>query len=525
MKIKKVITAVVVLVVILIGVIFFITNKSSDMTRGFYWNGKKILLDDYVLVDEDNYFINHKLLSELGVIDSFNDKDSRYIQIFYENTLYEINYNLESNTYIEENEKIYINSNYLKSKTNYTIEIYENGDYIFVDSVYNRGKTINASKIREDRYITSGIIKKIENNQEVKIYELYNQWALVRYGSKLGYIMLEDLESISNEIVKNIKSIKTNENKVVAWDLFNRKAETIANYVYYRGLDVIAPTWHSLDSEEFFTDWYLEEYYNYYKDRNVDVWGVFNNSFDRDLTSYYLRDRNRRKQTVEEIIKISEKYNYDGINLDFENLHYEDRDYLTAFIKELYIEALEHNFVFSVDITAVSKSQNWSLIYDREEIGKYSDYLALMAYDATTSPDQGIGPIASLPWVEDSVVELKEITQSNSIILGVPFYTRLWEIIEAEDGIYYDTTALRVKSAQNFIEENEIPIIFDNVAKQNYGEKKIENITYKMWIEDELSLGYRIDLVNKYNLKGIAIWALDYSTDELWEKIHEKNQN
>ncbi|MDW7668682.1 MAG: glycosyl hydrolase family 18 protein [Bacillota bacterium] len=523
MKIKKVIIAAVALIVILVGIIFFITNRSSEMDGGFYLDGEKILVDDYVLVEEDSYFINYDLLSELNLIDSFNDKDSKYIQIFHENSLYEINYNLESNTYIEENEKIYINSNYLKSKTIYDIEIYENGEYIFADSAHNSGKTIDASKIREDKYITSGIIKKIENNQEVKIYELYSQWALVRFGNNVGYVMLEDLESISNEIVKTVNSIKTNENKIVAWDMFNRKVETIANYVYYSGLDVIAPTWHSLDEEEFFTDWYLEEYYNYYKNRNVDVWGVFNNSFDRDLTSYYLRDRVRRKQTVEKIIEISEKYNYDGINLDFENLHYEDRDYLTAFIKELYIEARKHNFVFSVDITAVSKSQNWSLIYDREEIGKYSDYLALMAYDATTSPEQGIGPIASLPWVENAVIELKELTQSNNIILGVPFYTRLWEIIEGEDGIYYDTTALRVKSAQSFIEENEIPVIFDIEAKQNYGEKKIEDTTYKMWIEDDLSLGYRIDLVNKYNLKGIAIWALDYSTDELWEKIHEKN--
>ena len=525
MKIKKVIIFALILLVVLIGVMAFVTNQSADMVGGFYLNGENLLKDNYVLVERDNYFIDYELLSDTNIIDSFNDTDSGYIQIFYKNSLYEINYNIESNTYIRENEKIYINLNYIKSKTNYNIEIYEKGEYIFADSIYNLGKTIDSSKIREDKYVTSGIIKKIEENQKIKIYNLDNQWALARLENNLGYVYLEEIKTISNQITKNINSINTNENKIVAWDLFNRKADTIANYVYYSSLDIIAPTWHSLDKEEFFTDWYLEEYYNYYKNRNVFVWGVFSNSFDRDLTSYYLRDRIRRKQIVEKIVEISKKYNYDGINLDFENLHYEDKDYLTAFIKELYIEALKNNLVFSVDVTAVSKSQNWSLIYDREEIGKYSDYLALMAYDATTSPEQGIGPIASLPWVENAVIELKEITQSNSIILGVPFYTRLWEIIETEDGTYYDTTALRVKSAQSFVEDNNIPIIFDNKAKQNYGEKKIGNTTYKIWIEDDLSLEYRIDLAKDYNLKGIAIWALDYSTDELWLKIHKRNEN
>src|SRR6056297_1050782 len=493
MKIKKIIIFALILLVVLIGVMAFVSNQSAHMVGGFYLNGEKLLKDDYVLVERDNYFIDYELLSDTNIIDSFNDTDSGYIQIFYKNSLYEINYNIESNTYIRENEKIYINLNYIKSKTNYNIEIYEKGEYIFADSIYNLGKTIESSKIREDKYVTSGIIKKIEKNQEIKIYNLYNEWALARLENNLGYVYLEEIKTISNQTTKNINSINTNENKIVAWDLFNKKADTIANYVYY-------------------------------KNRNVFVWGVFSNSFDRDLTSYYLRDRIRRKQTVEKIVEISKKYNYDGINLDFENLHYEDKDYLTAFIKELYIEALKNNLVFSVDVTAVSKSQNWSLIYDREEIGKYSDYLVLMAYDATTSPEQGIGPIASLPWVENAVIELKEITQSNSIILGVPFYTRLWEIIENEDGTYYDTTALRVKSAQSFVEDNNIPIIFDNKVKQNYGEKKIGNTTYKIWIEDDLSLEYRIDLAKDYNLKGIAIWALDYSTDELWLKIHKRNK-
>lgn len=525
MKSKKIIIYLFTAVLIIVAYIYIITNKSSDMDRGLYLNGEKILVENHIITEEDDYFLNLQILTELDVIDAFNDKQSGYIQIYYNYNLYEINYNEKSNTFTKRDDKIYINTNYLQGKTDYNIELYDNGNYIFIDSIKTKGSTVNSTEIRKDRYVTAGIIAKPEGNTEVIIYKLHNQWALVRQRRNLGYVYLEDLKINSQEITKRINSIKTNQNMVVAWDLFNKKYDTVENYVYYEGLDVVAPTWHSLDEEVVFKDWYLEEYYNYYKTRNVDVWGVFNNSFDRDLTGYYLRDRDRRKSVVENIIKISKKYKYDGINLDFENLHYEDRDYLTAFIKELYIEAKRNKFVFSVDITAVSKSENWSLIYDRYEINKYSDYLALMAYDATTSPEQGIGPIASLVWVEEAVKELKDITASNNIILGVPFYTRLWEISETEDGLYRDSTALRISSAEKFINDNEIPIIYDTKAKQNYGEKKIGSTTYKIWIEDEISLGYRIDLVNKYNLKGIAIWALDYSTDELWNKIHEKNQN
>lgn len=523
-KTKVTIKIITLLILIVIIGFVFSTNRKADLEKGAYLNGEKILTDDYIVRDGDSYFINYYLLEEYEIIDSFHDVDSNYIQIFSENEIYEVNYNIESNTYINKENNIYINYNYLKNKTDYNINIFGNGDFIYIDSYNNKILTTDKTKLKSENLITSGNIRKLDSGQELVLYKYINDWALVRTEEFLGYLKIKDIKSFNRTNSYKIKSISTKENIVVAWDLFNRKYDSIVNYVYYEDLDVIAPTWHNLDKEKVMTDWYLEEYYNYYKEKGVDFWGVFSNSFDRDLSSYFLRDRNRRKETVETIIEISRKYKYDGINLDFENLHYEDRDYLTAFIKELYIESLKHNLTFSVDITAVSESQNWSLIYDREQISKYSDYLALMAYDATTSPEQGVGPIASLQWVENAVVELKEITGRNNIILGVPFYTRLWEETETAEGILRDSTALRVESAQNFINKNEIYMTYDSESKQNYGEKKIDDTIYRIWMEDEISLGYRMDLVTQYDLKGIAIWALDYSTDELWQKIYEKTR-
>jgi len=526
MKKNKVITIIIIAVIIITSIVFmFMTNRTKSSEEGAYLNGEKIQLDNYIIKEEDNYFINYSILEENKIIDSFNDVDSKYIQIFYEYQIYEINYNIESNTFIKKENNIFINYDYIKSKTDFSINIYKNGDFLYIENNNTKGITTDKTKLRTDTSISSKIYTKLTPNEEFVIYEYYQNWAFIRFNEHIGYIKLDDIKSTKSERTYKLKELSTNKNLVVGWDLFNRKAESIANDVYYEDLDVIAPTWHTLDNEEIMTDWYLEEYYDYYKNKGVDFWGVFNNAFNRDLTSLYLRDRDRRKNVIEKIIKISKEHEYDGINLDFENLHYEDRDYLTVFIKELYIESRRNNLLFSVDITALSESQNWSLIYDRAEISKYADYLILMAYDATTSPEQGIGPIASIPWIEKAVVQLKEITDNSNIILGVPFYTRLWEITESPEGIYRDSTALRVKSAQGFIEENEIPITYDNEAKQNYGEKKIDNTTYKIWIEDELSLGYRIDLIDKYKLKGIAIWALDYSTDELWMKINEKILN
>src|SRR6056297_641113 len=173
MKIKRIVILTAIFMIILIGLLFFITNKSSDMNRGFYLDGSKVQVDDYVLFENNDYYINYEIFNDLEIIDSFNDKDSNYIQLFYEKNLYEINYNLKSNTYIEKNGEIFINLNYLKTKTDYMIDVYGEGEYLFVDSTYNLGRTINKSKIRNSNYITSDIIQYMEENQIVKIYDLY----------------------------------------------------------------------------------------------------------------------------------------------------------------------------------------------------------------------------------------------------------------------------------------------------------------------------------------------------------------
>ena len=142
MKSKKIIIYLFTAVIIIVAYIYIITNKSSDMDRGLYLNGEKILVENHIITEEDDYFLNLQILTELDVIDAFNDKQSGYIQIYYNYNLYEINYNEKSNTFTKRDDKIYINTNYIQGKTDYNIELYDNGNYIFIDSIKTKGSTV-----------------------------------------------------------------------------------------------------------------------------------------------------------------------------------------------------------------------------------------------------------------------------------------------------------------------------------------------------------------------------------------------
>jgi len=106
---------------------------------------------------------------------------------------------------------------------------------------------------------------------------------------------------------------------------------------------------------------------------------------------------------------------------------------------------------------------------------------------------------------------------SSKIILGIPFYTRLWMVKAGDSNI--STKIYTMKDCQNFIKNNDITTVWDEDAGQNYAEYTSGNITYKLWLEDADSVKRRTEIVNKYNLAGITGWRKGFETSDIFEVI------
>ena len=51
---------------------------------------------------------------------------------------------------------------------------------------------------------------------------------------------------------------------------------------------------------------------------------------------------------------------------------------------------------------------------------------------------------------------------------------------------------------------------------------KKDGIIYKIWIEDEESIKFKLGLVNTYELAGAAYWEKDRETSNVWTIIREE---
>ena len=121
--------------------------------------------------------------------------------------------------------------------------------------------------------------------------------------------------------------------------------------------------------------------------------------------------------------------------------------------------------------------------------------------------------------VEDQIISLINDSQiePSRIILGVPFYTRLWN--EAQDGTL-TTNVYSMQNSQDFIDKYHLEKKMDEEAGQNYVELNDTYVTYKLWIEDADSMQKRADLINKYELAGVAAWQRGFETPDIWTVLN-----
>jgi spore germination protein len=45
---------------------------------------------------------------------------------------------------------------------------------------------------------------------------------------------------------------------------------------------------------------------------------------------------------------------------------------------------------------------------------------------------------------------------------------------------------------------------------------------HQVWFENSRSLAYKLDLVNKYDIKGVAIWRLGQEDPGYWQVLRDK---
>lgn len=295
-----------------------------------------------------------------------------------------------------------------------------------------------------------------------------------------------------------------------AFDPWPNQDAPYAKKLNASGDNIISPSWFKLHSLGLESSPNINvDYVKTYKANGYHVWPLITNRFDPDFTSGILADEAVWKKYAQNLIQYAYIYGFDGYNFDFENVDYSDRDKLTRFVAYLADELHKYNIQSSVDVTGYSNSPNWSLVYDRKSFANSVDYVVLMAYDETWAKSTTAGPVASYPWVRDHAEKMLQEVPSHKLVLGIPFYTRIWH----ESGGVARGETLAIKNESSYFTNHASNIIWNDTLKSYYAAIPTTSGTDKIWFEDNKSLGYKLNLVKELQLAGFAAWRKGFEND------------
>lgn len=301
----------------------------------------------------------------------------------------------------------------------------------------------------------------------------------------------------------------------LTWDTVGRAPADPSRYPDMPGLNVISPTWFHLGEDGLVTSRADPAYVHKAHARGFAVWPLFGNQFDPDLTHEVLADSRLRLGITRQLLVQARIAGFDGINVDWENMNPADRDLFSQFVRELSPLAHRAGLAVSVDVTFPGPSAYWQQCYDRAALGQVADYIVAMGYDQFTEESGAPGPVSSFPWVQAGITSTLKEVPARKLVLGVPFYTRIW----SRKGGTLDTRALGMAEAEAYLARRDATTAFDAIHGLPVVRWLEGQTEYTMWAETPDTLRRRARLARDGGLAGVASWQRRFAGRAAWEAL------
>ena len=558
-KIRSLILFVLIVASIFIGVYIYFFKPNDSVVPAFQ-EGKLNLVLESDVIDDEPRIIDGEVCLPMDTVKEYLDP-----YIYWDENLQKVTITTKDrvirmktdslNAYVNNepvelnipvtiiDDVVYIPIEFLSDFYGIVVNYIEESNVVTIDfknSVQQIAEPVHKDAVvRKGRSVKYPILKRLGADPEstatpkLRIFEEYDKWYKVRTEDGIvGYIEKKYV------VVKKVTVVKLPEEDTgnvawkpqkggisLVWHMMYGKMPDLSKIGEMEGLDVISPTWFQLVNKEGdLINRANAKYVEWAHKRGYQVWALFSNTFnDAEMTGEFLNNTDSRDNAIRQLLSYASLYKLDGINIDFENINIEDRDALTQFVREITPLLKEQGLVVSMDIGVPDGSENYSLCYDREAIGETVDYVMVMTYDQHWSTSPKAGSVAQITWVESKLKRTLESIPREKLLLGLPFYTRLWKEEIGDDGKVKVTNpdALTMDEARALIAENNAPVVWDDESGQFYAEFEKDGATYKIWLESAESINLKSSLVQKYRLAGAAAWKMGDESQDVWEVLNK----
>lgn len=328
---------------------------------------------------------------------------------------------------------------------------------------------------------------------------------------------LEDGEEVLREEVTETEKEKEEENieyalRESAWLPPWYFTESFDSLKDHEGIiDIVNPVFYSANSNGTLldrkpTESDVESFLEYCIQNEISVIPTVG-SYSYDVTDSIFINESSYKKHIENIVTEVDKYNYDGIDIDYEQIRREKKDKYINFLRELSVELKERGKTLSVTVFAqwgdnITYENHSDTIYaqDLKLIGDIADQVRVMAYDYTLQSSPTPGPIGPIDWMEEVLEYTLLKIPKEKVWLGVHLYGYRWK-----DG---EATALTPASFEAIVSNPSINTEFKEDIAEGYAQYGCSGTTCYLYYQTKRGVNLRRELASEYQISGVSYWSL-----------------
>ncbi len=240
-----------------------------------------------------------------------------------------------------------------------------------------------------------------------------------------------------------------------------------------------------------------------------------------NLASIVLNSPQIVERLLTEIIRLMKEKEYQGLNIDLENVLPADREAYNRFLRRTVDRLHPEGFFVSTAVAPKTTGQQTGLLYEAHDYAAHSrivDFVILMTYEwgYRKGPPQPISPLDQIKLVLDYAVT---VIPREKIYFGFQIYARDWLLPHVE-GQEAETVSCQEAVAR--AARYGTVIQYNWVAQAPFFRyTDDQGRRHEVWFEDARSAQAKFNTVKNYNLGGISYWALGYPFPQNWVLLED----
>ncbi len=251
------------------------------------------------------------------------------------------------------------------------------------------------------------------------------------------------------------------------------------------------------------------------KDHHLPVLPVLNNAegglFDPERAHVALATPASRGAIIGAVHSFLLDHDFQGVNVDLENLREADYPRLPLFVSELRDSLRDDSLAVTVDLEA-------SHVTDLgPALAAVSDFVVLMSY-SEHAPAGAAGPLAGIAWFDSLLTRAAQVVPAAKLVVGIGNYAVDWPLRGTAAGRPLSVQASLAEARDARPDDPPASLVDFDSSEMNptFDYTDAAGVPHEVWALDAVTAYNELVLAGRVRARGAALWALGSEDPSLW---------